>query len=65
MSVGYILKFEFWANLLDFGQLGVNAQGVGERLSTFGAQLVVADVQLRAREADRVGSQSVEAHMPW
>ena len=24
MSVGYILKFEFWANLLDFGQLGTD-----------------------------------------
>ena len=32
LSDGYILKFEFWANLLDFGQRGSNAQGVGKGL---------------------------------
>ena len=50
MSVGYIVKFEFWANLLDFGQLSVNAQGVSERLGTLGAKRAFADVQLRERK---------------
>ena len=26
VSVGYMLKFEFWANLLNFGQRGISSE---------------------------------------
>ena len=36
LSDGYILKFEFWANLPDFRQLGRNREVLGKRLGNGG-----------------------------
>ena len=41
MIVSYILKFAFWANLLDFGQRGVSSQRWRESLGAFRANFVV------------------------
>ena len=56
-SVGYILQFEFWAHLLDFGQRGLDAQGVSDGCDALGCvgaiprtikatELIVGKIQL-------------------
>ena len=41
MSVGYILKFEVWANLLDFGQRAADADIVSDSFGTIDAQIAI------------------------
>ena len=57
-SVGYILQFEFWVHLLDFGQRGINAKRISYRLDALcsvgalpsvavkSAELIAGEVQL-------------------
>ena len=44
-SVGYILQFEFWAHLLDFGQLGRDDQVGRNRLRASERDAVVIQLQ--------------------
>ena len=46
LSDGYILKFEFWANLQDFRQLGRNGQVGRDRLCSRLGDAIVHEIQL-------------------
>ena len=49
VGVGYMLKFEFWANLLNFGQHGHIVKHLGNGQSTNVANIVLAHTAVQAR----------------